>query len=271
MKAAASLVNRFFPLFQDPRSPPHATRRKLAAATRKRLDNPDVLFLLGQALELAIYLLAGPAAKRGWVGLEPSPETRKALQEAVAEFGGNRRILLLEVEDEARELLGLFDASCAAEDLGIDATEAEKDPDALREKYRAWVNTSQKNLGIALGYPTAGDSHPGILGLGTMGRMTVHVNFRLSPPFLAELAAKAGFNDPNPDGGEGEPMDVPFVINFAGLEKNLGDNIGKVFAMYAAIADWAKENDVGVTELYIENSGVLEAHEALMADKAGKE
>lgn len=272
LKVITNVVNRFLPLFHDPRAAAHQTRRKLIQLVRKRMDNPDVLFLLGQSLELAMFLIGGPEVKRGWIGLDPTDETEKALLDAIKEFCPGRKILRMEVEDEARPLWGLFDAENAVKDLGL-PEKALEDLPALREKYRDWVNFSQKNLGIALGYPTAGDSHAAILGMGTTGRMTVHVNFRLHPLFLAEFAAKSGFADPNaaPAGAESmppEPLDVPFVINFACIEENLGEKIAEVYKLYSRVANWAKDNGVGSTELYIENSGMVEEWENKQAAAA---
>lgn len=259
LKQVTNIINRFLPLFQDPRAQPHQTRRKLIQSVRKRMDNPDILFLLGQSLELALFVIGGPNVKKGWIGLDPTDETEKALKDAIKEFCAERQILMFEVEDEARPLWGLFEASNAARDLGY-GEHALKDLEGLKGKYRDWVNASQKNLGVALGYPTAGDSHPALLGLGTHARMTVHYNFRLAPGFQTEFASKSGFADPNQgQDGEGEMLDVPFVVNFACIEENLRDKIGEVYGNYAEVARFAKENGVGVTELYIENSGVVDA------------
>jgi len=266
LKSIATLVNRFLPLFHTPDQLPHQTRRKLVASAQKRLDDPDVLFLIGQSLELALFLLGGSQSKKGWMGLDPTLETEKAIDESLKEFAGDRKILRFEVEDEARPFWGLFDASSAARDLGLPPSAIE-DLAGLRDNYRDWVNASQANLGVALGYPTAGDSHPSILQLGTKGRMTIHLNFRLSPGFISEFAAKSGFADP----ADGEVLDVPFVVNFACEESHLGERWGDVWKMYQAVSGWAVESGLGTTELYLENSGVVEARESKDDKKAIEE
>ncbi|KXS11925.1 hypothetical protein M427DRAFT_60063 [Gonapodya prolifera JEL478] len=188
-----ALLARILPLFVDS----HSTHPTHTHTTRISLDDPDTLFALGKALELALCV-AG--VKPGWLGLSYNARVVGAVQEAVGEWGRwrwdgmelvqvdvevvgveegiGKRFVMLPIKDQGKTQLGVLDAAhlertvtgtqefahflatVAPPHSDADTaptTNGDPDPDRNPSHISTFLTSHPTLLGAALGYRTPGD------------------------------------------------------------------------------------------------------------------